>query len=37
MAENSIMIVLWGANIASQPNTARYIISDGDGCQSHYN
>jgi hypothetical protein len=23
MAENSNMIVLWGANIASQPNTAR--------------
>ena len=27
MAENSRMIVLWGANIASQPNTARHIIS----------
>ena len=27
MAENSNMIVLWGANIASQPNTARHIIS----------
>jgi anaerobic selenocysteine-containing dehydrogenase len=27
MAENSSMIVLWGANIASQPNTARHIIA----------
>jgi len=27
MAENSRMIVLWGANIASQPNTARHLIS----------
>jgi anaerobic selenocysteine-containing dehydrogenase len=27
MAENSRMIVLWGANIASQPNTARHIVS----------
>jgi len=27
MAENSNMIVLWGANIASQPNTARHINS----------
>jgi anaerobic selenocysteine-containing dehydrogenase len=27
MGENSRMIVLWGANIASQPNTARHIIS----------
>jgi anaerobic selenocysteine-containing dehydrogenase len=27
MAENSRMIVLWGSNIASQPNTARHIIS----------
>jgi len=27
MAENSNMIVLWGANIASQPNTARHIIA----------
>jgi anaerobic selenocysteine-containing dehydrogenase len=27
MAENSRMIVLWDANIASQPNTARHIIS----------
>src|SRR5262245_37856002 len=27
MPENSNMIVLWGANIASQPNTARRIIS----------
>jgi len=27
MAENSRMIVLWGANIASQSNTARHIIS----------
>jgi anaerobic selenocysteine-containing dehydrogenase len=27
MAENSRMIVLWGANIASQPNTARYIVA----------
>jgi hypothetical protein len=27
MAENSNLIVLWGANIASQPNTARHIIS----------
>src|SRR5499427_8664116 len=27
MAENSRMIVLCGANIASQPNTARHIIS----------
>jgi anaerobic selenocysteine-containing dehydrogenase len=27
MAENSRMIVLWGANIASQPNTARHVIS----------
>jgi hypothetical protein len=27
MAENSTMIVLRGANIASWPNTARYIIS----------
>jgi anaerobic selenocysteine-containing dehydrogenase len=27
MAENSRMIVLWGANIVSQPNTARHIIS----------
>jgi anaerobic selenocysteine-containing dehydrogenase len=25
--ENSRMIVLWGSNIASQPNTARHIIS----------
>ena len=31
MAENSNMIVLWGANIASQPNTARHIISVGVG------
>src|SRR5262245_61481472 len=28
MAENSRMIVLWGANITSQPNTDRHIISD---------
>jgi anaerobic selenocysteine-containing dehydrogenase len=27
MSENSEMIVLWGANIASQPNTARHIVS----------
>src|SRR5262245_46890528 len=27
MAENSRMIVLWGANISSQQNTARHIIS----------
>src|SRR5262249_1348882 len=27
MAENSRMIVLWGANITSQANTARHIIS----------
>jgi anaerobic selenocysteine-containing dehydrogenase len=27
MAKNSKMIVLWGSNIASQPNTARHIIS----------
>jgi anaerobic selenocysteine-containing dehydrogenase len=27
MAENSRMIVLWGSNIASQPNTARDIIA----------
>ncbi len=27
MAENSNMIVLWGANIASQPNTARCIVA----------
>jgi anaerobic selenocysteine-containing dehydrogenase len=27
MAKNSKMIELWGANIASQPNTARHIIS----------
>src|SRR5262245_21305766 len=27
MAENSNMIVLWGSNIASQPNTARHIVS----------
>src|SRR5262249_13030975 len=27
MAENSRMIVLWGANISSQPNTARHMIS----------
>jgi anaerobic selenocysteine-containing dehydrogenase len=27
MAENSNMIVLWGANISSQPNTARHIVS----------
>jgi anaerobic selenocysteine-containing dehydrogenase len=27
MAENSRMIVLWGANIPTQPNTARHIIS----------
>src|SRR5262249_9022351 len=27
MAENSRMIVLWGSNIASQPNPARHIIS----------
>jgi anaerobic selenocysteine-containing dehydrogenase len=27
MAENLRMIVLWGANIASQPNTARRIVS----------
>jgi anaerobic selenocysteine-containing dehydrogenase len=26
MAENSKMIVLWGANIASQPNTAPHIV-----------
>jgi hypothetical protein len=31
MAENSKMIVLWGANIASQPNTARHSRR-----QSHY-
>jgi anaerobic selenocysteine-containing dehydrogenase len=27
MAANSNMIVLWGANISSQPNTARHIVS----------
>ncbi|APG12695.1 anaerobic selenocysteine-containing dehydrogenase [Bradyrhizobium elkanii] len=27
MAENSNMIVLWGANISSQPNTARHIVA----------
>jgi anaerobic selenocysteine-containing dehydrogenase len=27
MAENSNMIILWGANISSQPNTARHIVS----------
>jgi anaerobic selenocysteine-containing dehydrogenase len=27
MAENSNMIVLWGANLSSQPNTARHIVS----------
>jgi anaerobic selenocysteine-containing dehydrogenase len=27
MADNSSMIVLWGSNISSQPNTARYIVS----------
>jgi anaerobic selenocysteine-containing dehydrogenase len=27
MAENARMIVLWGSNISSQPNTARHIIS----------
>jgi anaerobic selenocysteine-containing dehydrogenase len=27
MAENSKMIVLWGSNIASQPNRARHIVS----------
>ncbi|HLZ02785.1 MAG TPA: molybdopterin-dependent oxidoreductase [Bradyrhizobium sp.] len=27
MAENSNMIVLWGANIASQPNTARHVVA----------
>jgi anaerobic selenocysteine-containing dehydrogenase len=27
MSENSNMIVLWGANIASQPNTARHIVA----------
>ena len=27
MAENSRMIVLWGSNISSQPNTARHIIT----------
>src|SRR4051812_28838124 len=27
MAANSRMIILWGANIASQPNTARYIVA----------
>jgi anaerobic selenocysteine-containing dehydrogenase len=27
MAENSKMIILWGSNISSQPNTARHIIS----------
>src|SRR5262249_31254832 len=27
MAENSNMIVLWGSNISSQPNTARHIVS----------
>lgn len=27
MAANSQMIVLWGANIASQPNTARHIVT----------
>jgi anaerobic selenocysteine-containing dehydrogenase len=27
MAENSSMIILWASNIASQPNTARHIVS----------
>lgn len=27
MAANANMIVLWGANIASQPNTARHIVA----------
>jgi anaerobic selenocysteine-containing dehydrogenase len=27
MADNSSMIVLWGSNISSQPNTARHIVS----------
>jgi anaerobic selenocysteine-containing dehydrogenase len=27
MAENSRMIILWGSNISSQPNTARHVIS----------
>jgi len=27
MAANSNMIVLWGANISSQPNTARHIVA----------
>ena len=27
MAENSNMIVLWGSNISSQPNTARHIVA----------
>src|SRR5262249_20755559 len=27
MAENSNMVVLWGANIASQPNTARCVVA----------
>jgi anaerobic selenocysteine-containing dehydrogenase len=27
MAENSNMIVLWGSNISSQPNTGRHIVS----------
>ena len=27
MAENSRLIVLWGANISSQPNTARHIVA----------
>jgi anaerobic selenocysteine-containing dehydrogenase len=27
MTENSRMIVLWGSNIASQPNTARHIVA----------
>ena len=27
MADNSRMIVLWGSNLSSQPNTARHIVS----------
>jgi anaerobic selenocysteine-containing dehydrogenase len=27
MGEHSALIVLWGANLASQPNTARYLVA----------
>ena len=27
MGEHSQLIVLWGANLASQPNTARHVLA----------